>query len=155
MARRIARSMPVGSALGAAWWRARLLVTASSAAAYRLSSALVLLSLSACSATATRPESSTLGCAQAVLDQHVPSGIKDKLAHCVAAALIARYCSPAEATLVSMGKEVRDMFGAGDAEWADWRADRAGIRCAAESVSDAAVSTCCASAAQVADGLRN
>ena len=116
---------------------------------------LALLSLSACAATATRPQSSTLGCAQAVVDQHVPSGINDKQAHCVAAALIARYCSPAEATLVAMGKEIRDLFGDGDAEWADWRADRAGIRCAAVSPSDAAVSACCASAAQVTHGLRN
>jgi hypothetical protein len=54
----------------------------------------------------------------------------DELAHCVAAGLIALQCSTAEAWLASIGKELRDLVGSGDAQWRDLRADARGIRCA-------------------------
>lgn len=61
--------------------------------------------------------------------------------------MIARYCSKTEATLASIGKEVRDLFGPGDADWADLRADRAGLRCAGEAGDDA-VAQCCLAATE-------
>lgn len=73
----------------------------------------------------------------------VPQGLADKPTHCMAAAMIARYCSNTEAALASIGKEIKDLFGAGDAEWADLQADREGIRCAKGSGDDAAVGECC------------
>jgi len=63
----------------------------------------------------------------------------------MAAGLIARYCSVSEAYLLSEAKETKDLFTTrGDAEWADLRADRAGIRCARTASSDADVTQCCA-----------
>ncbi len=104
---------------------------------------LAALPLCACVTVAERPARSTVGCAQSVVRSRVPAGLADKPTHCIAAAMIARYCSRTEATLVSIGKEAQDLFGAGDAEWADLRADRAGLRCAAEAGDDGAVVECC------------
>jgi hypothetical protein len=116
---------------------------------------LTCLMLGACATAANRPEVSTLGCVQSVLMRHVPAGLNDKQAHCLAAGLISRYCSRTEANMAAAGKEIADLFDAGDAEWADWRADRAGIRCAKAAISDEAVSECCKSAREAAAGLRN
>ena len=71
---------------------------------------------------------------------HLP----DAKAHCEAAGLIALHCSVSEATMASVGKEVRDLFTAGDAEWRDLMSDRRGIRCAYNSNSDAELAACCA-----------
>lgn len=80
----------------------------------------------------------------AVLEQKLPPNLPDKRAHCLAAGLIARYCSPPEAYMAGIGKEVRDLFGHGDVEWADWRADRVGIGCARHAAGDEALAECCA-----------
>lgn len=121
------------------------------------SGALVLaaLFLGGCVAAAGRPSRSTLGCAQAVLTVRVPQGLADKLAHCMAAAMIARHCSRPEAALVSIGKEFKDLFSAGDADWADLQADREGLRCAKDPGDDMAVGECCRQAAGVPPALRN
>lgn len=81
---------------------------------------------------------------QAVVQDKLPSGLPDPRAHCLASGLIARYCSGSEAYLAGAGKELRDLLGDGDAEWADWRADRAGIDCARSASNDDALATCCA-----------
>jgi hypothetical protein len=89
--------------------------------------------LSACSTLSGEPRAatSTLGCAQTVLASKVPAAKNDKYLHCMSAGMIARYCSVSEAYLASVGKEVKDLFTpGGDAEWADLRADREGVRCA-------------------------
>jgi hypothetical protein len=71
----------------------------------------------------------------------------DKRMHCLVSAGIAQRCSVFEADLAGAGKEIRDMFTAGgDASWADWRADRAGIRCASRGRDPAALAACCAQA---------
>jgi hypothetical protein len=80
---------------------------------------------------------------QAVLHDKLQSELPDKRAHCLAGGLISRYCSITEAYLAGAGKEVRDLLGGGDAEWADWRADRVGIECARESADDALLAACC------------
>ncbi|MEQ1580937.1 MAG: hypothetical protein ABL964_10120 [Steroidobacteraceae bacterium] len=85
----------------------------------------------------------------------VPQGLADKPTHCVAAAMIARYCSRTEAALASIGKELKDVFSAGDAERADLQADRAGLRCAKEAGDDAAVGECCRLATGGKAVLRN
>ncbi len=115
--------------------------------------ALCLL-LSACASVADRPEISTLSCVQSVVTRYVPDGLNDKQAHCLAAGLISRYCSRTEANIAAVGKEIKDLFGAGDAEWADWRADFAGIRCADTAVSDEAVRECCRGATEAAANMR-
>lgn len=63
--------------------------------------------------------------------------------HCNAAGLIARYCSVTEAHMASVGKEMRDLFTAGDAEWRDLTSDRTGVRCARQAHDDKALSQCC------------
>jgi hypothetical protein len=80
---------------------------------------------------------------EAVVRDKLPANLPDKRAHCLAGGLISRYCSVTEAYLAGAGKEVRDLLGHGDAEWADWRADRVGIECARESGDDAALAQCC------------
>jgi hypothetical protein len=78
-----------------------------------------------------------------IVKDKVPSDVPDARAHCLAAAFIARYCSGTEAYMAGVGKELRDLLGRGDAEWADWRADRAGIACARDAQDDAELATCC------------
>jgi hypothetical protein len=79
----------------------------------------------------------------AVLRQKLPANLPDKRAHCLASGLIARYCSLPEAYLAGIGKEIRDLLGRGDAEWADWRADRVGIACAHRAADDDGLVACC------------
>jgi hypothetical protein len=90
--------------------------------------AALLLTLAACASA--RPQRSSHGCMVKTLQQHLPANLPDKTAHCLAAALIARHCSAAEAHLAAVGKELQDLFGRGDASGADWQASRIGIRCA-------------------------
>jgi hypothetical protein len=113
----------------------------------RIAAAVVTMAnLTACASIANRPprlEQSTYGCMQAVLREKLPADLPDKRAHCLAGGLISRYCSVSEAYLAGAGKEVRDLFGHGDAEWRDWQADRAGIACAREGAGDAFLAECC------------
>lgn len=82
----------------------------------------------------------------AVLRQHLPVNpekVNDAQMHCAVAGLIARYCSVTEATLASYGKELKDLVGAGDAQWRDLASDRRGIRCARTATTDEALLKCC------------
>jgi hypothetical protein len=105
--------------------------------------------LCGCAHVAPRPAVSSYGCMQRVRAS-LPPGLPDKRAHCLASGLIAHHCSVAEAYAAGGGKELHDMVGKGDAEWADWHADRVGIRCAREAADDAAVEACCLRALQPA-----
>ncbi len=80
----------------------------------------------------------------AVLKQKLTPNLPAPRAHCLASGSIARYCSVTEAYLAGAGKECRDLVTGGDAEWSDWRADRAGIGCARTARSDAELAECCA-----------
>lgn len=80
---------------------------------------------------------------QAALRDRLPEQLPDSQAHCLAAGLIARYCSVTEAYLASIGKELKDLFGPGDAEWRDLQSDRRGIRCARDSRDAASLQECC------------
>ncbi|HEX7013465.1 MAG TPA: hypothetical protein VF161_11985 [Steroidobacteraceae bacterium] len=80
----------------------------------------------------------------AVLREKLPEGLPERRAHCLAAGLIARYCSTGEAYFAGAGKELRDLLGKGEAEWDDWRADRTGIDCARSAGNDSEVAQCCA-----------
>jgi hypothetical protein len=80
---------------------------------------------------------------QRVRDEKLPVGLNDDMKHCVAAGLIARYCSRSEAWMASVGKEVEDAFGAGDAEWRDLVSDRQGRTCARIVSSDLELRSCC------------
>jgi hypothetical protein len=73
----------------------------------------------------------------------VPQHLPDKQTHCLAAGLIARYCSRPEAYIAGYGKEFTDIFDGGDPEIGDIKADLMGIRCAAHSASTAALADCC------------
>ena len=108
--------------------------------------ALAMTMLAGCATVPNRPvrpAKSSYGCMKSVVQEKVPTGIPDSRAHCLAAGLIARYCSGTEAYMAGAGKELRDLLGAGDAEWSDWRADRIGIDCARRASDDAALATCC------------
>jgi hypothetical protein len=78
---------------------------------------------------------------QAVRTQ-LPARDYDKRLHCLASAQIAQQCSVIEAYIAGIGKEVSDMFGSGDPEWADWQADRAGVSCRSRE-GIAAIEACC------------
>ena len=108
--------------------------------------ALALLTLAACATVPNRPPrpaKSSYGCMETVVKEKVPSDLPDKRQHCLAGGFIARYCSGSEAYLAGAGKEFRDLFGGGDAEWGDWRADRAGIACARSAKDDDELAKCC------------
>jgi hypothetical protein len=81
------------------------------------------------------------------LRDRLPPGLPDKQSHCRAAALIAAHCSVGEARLLAVMKEVADLFGPGNAEWADVRADWAGVRCARAGEGEQ-VESCCEAAVQ-------
>lgn len=80
---------------------------------------------------------------RAVVDEKLPENLPDKRAHCLGAGLIARYCSIGEAYLAGIATELADLLGPGNAEWADWRADRVGIACARKARDDDDIATCC------------
>ena len=80
---------------------------------------------------------------RAALAERDFSAFSDVDAHCLAAALIAWRCSATEAMLASVGKEMRDAIGAGDAAWRDLAADRRGLACARNATDVAALERCC------------
>ena len=90
-----------------------------------------------------RAAHSSLGCIHAAIQNRLPDDLPDAQAHCIASALIARYCSLPEATMAAWGKEFLDLLGSGDAEWRDLVADRHGRRCARSVTSDEALRQCC------------
>ena len=92
-----------------------------------------------------RLSGSSLGCMRAVVRDKLPQNLPDKQAHCLAAGMIAHYCSRPEAYLAGYGKEFTDIFDGGDPEIGDIRADLLGIRCAAAGPTTAALASCCAS----------
>ena len=57
--------------------------------------------------------------------------------------LVGKAAGEEKAQLLARGKELADLVGPGDAEWADWRADRLGLECARTAPDDAAVDACC------------
>lgn len=91
-----------------------------------------------------RPATSTLGCARAAVAAVVTDEMSDKRKHCVGSANIARVCSVGEARVAAWGKELTDLFGGGDPDVEDLRADRAGVDCARQDPDPARVAECCA-----------
>ena len=81
---------------------------------------------------------------RAVVRDKLPQALPDKQAHCLAAGLIAHYCSRSEAYLAGYGKEFTDIFDGGDPEIGDIRADLLGIRCARHSPALGDLAGCCA-----------
>ncbi len=81
---------------------------------------------------------------RATVAAKVPVDLGDKHRHCLAAGMIARYCSPSEAKLASWGKELDDALGGGDADRRDLDADYAGMTCARAARDDKALRRCCA-----------
>jgi hypothetical protein len=107
---------------------------------------LLTASLAGCATVSSReprPAKSSYGCMQAVVRDKLPANLSEEHAHCVAAGLIARYCSVPRHISPEQGKELRDLLGAGDAQWSDWQADRAGVDCAREAVDDTGLASCC------------
>jgi hypothetical protein len=98
--------------------------------------------VSGCTHALPRAEKSPYACMAAVRDS-LPADIPDARKHCLAAAGIALRCSVVEAGLASVGKELKDFFGKGDASVTDLRADRAGARCAGAGHSPDALNQCC------------
>ncbi len=108
------------------------------------------LSLCACTPLAGRDArlgKSSYGCMQRVVAEKLPADLDGAQAHCMAAGLIARYCSPSEAWLASAGKELRDLLGPGDAEVRDLDSDRRGMQCARTAADELTLHRCCAVAA--------
>ena len=109
---------------------------------------LSIATVAGCASTVARPArpaTSSYGCMQSVTQEKLPANLPDARAHCLAAGLIARYCSTSEAYLAGIGKELRDLLGPGDAQWKDWHADRTGIDCARHAEGDVELERCCSS----------
>jgi hypothetical protein len=105
----------------------------------------LLLGACATAPGVTRQAPSSLGCMQAVVRDRLPQPLPDKQEHCLAAGLIARFCSRPEAYLAGYGKEFTDIFDGGDPEIGDIKADLMGIRCQARSQTTAQLAECCVS----------
>jgi hypothetical protein len=110
-----------------------------------LASAAILLAVVACATPPDRPAVSSYGCMLVVRESIAPQH-NDKRAHCLTAGRIAQRCSAFEADLAGIGKEFSDIFNHGDPSWADWRADRAGIRCARHGRDPQQLAECCTEA---------
>lgn len=108
----------------------------------RLTVALLAVALANCASRAPRPETPSLECMQAAISR-MPESTDDSFRHCLATGLITRYCSASEAVIAGVGKELRDLFGRGDASLADLRADRRGLSCARQAEDDAGLLRCC------------
>ena len=106
---------------------------------------LALCALAACATPPDRPEVSSYGCMVAVRDS-IPKQSYDKRAHCLVAGAIAQRCSVIEADIAGLGKEFTDIFDGGDPSWADWQADRVGIRCAKRGRDPQQLAQCCTEA---------
>ena len=78
-----------------------------------------------------------------VVRAQLPARNYDKRLHCLASAQIAQQCSVLEAYMAGIGKEVSDMFGNGDPEWADWQADRVGVSCGRKQQGVENIEACC------------
>jgi len=116
----------------------------------------LVLGLAGCTSAPERAAQSSVGCAKAVVAA-LPAGLTDPEKHCVASAGIAQRCSPFEAWLAGLGKEIQDTFGQGDASWDDLGADRTGRRCASTNDEPAALLECCRQAlteGDLAEGQR-
>jgi hypothetical protein len=105
----------------------------------------VLFLLVACATPPDRPDASSYGCMVAVRDS-MPKQSYDKRAHCLVAGSIAQRCSVIEADIAGLGKEFTDIFDGGDPSWADWQADRVGIRCAKRGRDPQQLAQCCTDA---------
>lgn len=103
---------------------------------------MLLVGLSGCASAPDRPATSTVDCAQAIVDA-LPPGLTDPEKHCLASAGIARQCSPFEAWLAAWGKEVQDAMGHGDAALEDIQADRFGRQCASQPGDAGEMLACC------------
>ena len=114
--------------------------------AERCTFVLVMIALAGCaplSIQGERAARSSLGCMKAAVAEAEIGGLVDKQQHCIAAGLIAQRCSATEALLASVGKEIQDLFGPGDAQLSDIGASRVGIRCAKGSKDPDELRRCC------------
>ncbi len=56
-----------------------------------------------------------------------PDGADDKLKHCALSCMLSIHCPTPEVAVVGITKEIVDIFGPGNAEYADLQADYKGI----------------------------
>lgn len=98
--------------------------------------------LAGCASADQRAAKSPLACARQAVAQ-VPQEWSDDRKHCVVSGLMARQCSATEARFAGWGKEVRDLFGGGDASRADLAANARGRECARSANNDGDIMRCC------------
>ena len=108
---------------------------------------MILASLLAagCAPLATqesRAGKSSLTCMRSALAGRSFEGMHDAEVHCIATGLVALRCSVTESWLAGLGKEMRDLFGPGDAALNDLRADGRGVHCARTTGKDG-LDACC------------
>jgi hypothetical protein len=104
------------------------------------------IAVAGCAPLATtegRASKSSVGCMRAAIAGRDLERLPDSEAHCFAAGLIARRCSVTESMLASIGKEIQDVIGAGDAEWRDLSSDRRGVHCARTAQEEHELAECC------------
>jgi hypothetical protein len=76
-----------------------------------------------------------IACVQAIAAKYKSLPVNDKYKHCMVAGEAYERCGVTAAYLASFGKEIMDLFGPGNPEWEDLRADFDGINCAASNYS--------------------
>ncbi|MDH5254609.1 MAG: hypothetical protein OEW72_01720 [Gammaproteobacteria bacterium] len=105
--------------------------------------AILALALASCASTPRAPASS---CMQQTVDSLDLASLSAERRHCLASGTIVLRCGSASAWVAGYGKEVGDLFGPGNFQQMDLRANAAGRRCAASAVSEADLPACCADA---------
>ena len=82
-------------------------------------------------------------CAKAVARKYQHFPVNDKYKHCVVAAEIYKQCGSVTSYAASVGKELQDTVGPGNAEIEDISADIDGINCASNPQCNESPSDCC------------
>jgi hypothetical protein len=74
------------------------------------------------------------------------TSLSDDRKHCLASGTIALRCGRASARIAGYGKELADLFGPGQFQRRDLRANSAGRHCAGRSADEGGLAACCADA---------
>ncbi|MEO8444993.1 MAG: hypothetical protein ABI567_08325 [Gammaproteobacteria bacterium] len=106
---------------------------------------LVVLGLAPGSCAAP-PRGPALSCMQQTVDSLPLAGLSNDRQHCLASGTIQRRCGRLSAWAAGYGKEVADLFGPGNFQQRDLKANAAGRACATAPGDEGALANCCAGA---------
>jgi hypothetical protein len=105
--------------------------------------AILALVLVSCASTPRAPATT---CMQRTVDSLDLASLSAERRHCLVSGTIVLRCGSASAWVAGYGKEIGDLFGPGNFQQLDLRANAAGRRCAAGAASEVDLPACCAGA---------